>query len=121
MARILIIDDDEHIRILLREILQRSGYEVSLAANGKQGLRMFYEKPADLVITDMAMPQMTGDKLAEEILKIRPDIPIILCTGYSDKIDENKSKDIGIRAYVMKPMILRDIAGTIREVLDKRD
>ena len=73
----------------------------------------------DLVITDMTMPNMTGEKLAGKILAIRPEIPVILCTGYSEQITEQRAKDIGIQAFVMKPLIMRDLAGTIREVLDK--
>ncbi len=74
----------------------------------------------DLVITDMTMPKMTGDELSKELLKIRSNIPIILCTGFSDKIDEIKTKDLGIREFVMKPIVMREIAKTIREVLDNR-
>ena len=73
----------------------------------------------DLVITDMTMPHMTGEKLTAEILKIRPDIPIVLCTGYSEKIDEKKLDASSIRAYVMKPFVISEMANTIREVLDQ--
>ena len=68
----------------------------------------------------MTMPKMTGDELSKELLKIRSNIPIILCTGFSDKIDEIKTKDLGIREFVMKPIVMREIAKTIREVLDNR-
>ncbi len=82
---------------------------------------MFKAEPDrfDLVITDMAMPHMAGDQFAQELLKIRPDISIILCTGYSERIDEVRSKDLGIKAYVMKPLVMRVIAQTIRKVLDE--
>ncbi len=68
----------------------------------------------------MTMPKMTGDELSKELLKIRSNIPIILCTGFSDKIDEIKTKDLGIREFVIKPIVMREIAKTIREVLDNR-
>ena len=63
---------------------------------------------------------MAGDKLAQELIKIRPDIPVVVCTGYSDRIDEEKAKEMGIRGYVMKPIIMKEMAITIREVLDKK-
>ena len=68
----------------------------------------------------MTMPNMTGKDLAKELLVIRPDLPIILCTGFSEKIDERKAEEMGIRAFVMKPIVMRQIANTIREVLDKK-
>ena len=68
----------------------------------------------------MTMPNMTGDKLAAEVMRIRPDIPVILCTGFSEKINEHKAKTMGIHAYVMKPIVLKEMAKTIREVLDQK-
>ncbi|MDL1958493.1 MAG: response regulator, partial [Deltaproteobacteria bacterium] len=62
---------------------------------------------------------MMGDKLARELMKIRPDIPIIICTGYSERITEKKAKRVGIKAFVMKPIIMRDLANTLRKVLDR--
>jgi len=73
----------------------------------------------DLVITDMTMPQMTGDKLALELLKIRPDLPVILCTGFSQNITKEKAKTMGIKAFLMKPLLIKEMAHTIRKVLDK--
>ena len=80
---------------------------------------MFKAQPDkfDLVITDMTMPNMTGDRLARKLMEIRPDVRIILCTGFSDLIDEDKAKEIGIRAFVMKPIMVREISETIRKVL----
>ena len=74
----------------------------------------------DLVITDMTMPKMTGDELSKELLKIRSNIPIILCSGFSDKIDEIKTKDLGIREFVMKPIVMREMSKRIRQVWDKK-
>jgi len=73
----------------------------------------------DLVITDMTMPQMTGEKLAEKLMQVRPDIPVILCTGFSFLIDEQKTLAMGIRAFISKPILKREIAEVIRKVLDK--
>ena len=85
-----------------------------------EALELFRAEPDrfDLVITDMTMPHMTGDKLAKELIKIRPDIPIILCTGHSRLVSEKKAKEIGIKAFVMKPILRRTIAETVRGVLD---
>jgi len=80
----------------------------------------FYPDKFDLVITDMTMPNMSGDKLASELVKIRSDIPILLCTGFSEKIPEEKAKSIGIKGFLMKPIVRKDLSKKIREVLDNR-
>jgi len=73
----------------------------------------------DIVITDMTMPNMTGVQLAQKLLEIRPDIPIIICTGFSTKIDDEKAKAAGIRGYITKPIVKSELAKKIREVLDQ--
>ena len=90
--------------------------------NGIEALALFRRDPAqfDLVITDMTMPQMTGDQLAKELLKIRPDIPVVLCTGFSHEINERKAKHFGISAFLMKPFVLRELATTVRKVIDEK-
>ncbi len=119
--RILFIDDEEAVIDLSKQMLEQLGYKVETRTSSVEALELFNAKPDrfDLVITDMTMPNKTGDQLAKEMMKIRPDIPIILCTGFSERIDEMRSKAIGIKAYVMKPLMMRVIAQTIREVLDK--
>ena len=84
-------------------------------------LELFQKDPYqfDLVITDMTMPFMTGDELAGECMRIRQDIPIIICTGYSEKLTEERASSIGIRAYLGKPVVKSEIAGTVRRVLDQ--
>ena len=101
-------------------MLERLGYEVVTKRNSVQALELFRAEPDrfDLVITDMTMPDMTGDKLAQELMKIRPQIPIILCTGHSILVSEEKAKEIGIKAFVMKPLVMRNLAETVRKVLD---
>lgn len=74
----------------------------------------------DLVTTDITMPNMTGKDLAKELMSIRQDILVILCTCFSEKIDERRAKEMGISAFVMKPIVMRDMANTIREVFDKK-
>jgi len=93
---------------------------VTATTSSLQALEVFRNDPNafDLVITDQTMPNMTGELLARELLEIRPDIHIILCTGFSERIDEKKAKEMGIRKFVMKPIIMSEIAGTIREILE---
>ena len=104
------------------QILEQLGYEVVAKRGSVQALELFRAEPDrfDLVITDMTMPHMTGDKLARELMKIRPQIPIILCTGHSIRVSEEKAKDIGIKAFVMKPLVMRNLAETVRKVLDEK-
>jgi len=118
--RILFIDDEQVIVNLAEEMLSKLGYDVVAKTSSVEALALFQENPDkfDLIITDMSMPAMTGDRLAQNILGLRSDIPIILCTGYSKDITEEKAKSIGIRAFIMKPVEMRVMAETIRKVLD---
>lgn len=119
--RILFIDDEPSIVKMGHQILERLGYNVESATSPIEALNLFGSKPDqfDLVITDLTMPEMTGDKLLKEIINIRPDIPVILCTGFSEKIDEKKANAIGAAQYIEKPINQRDFAFKIRKVLDK--
>ena len=86
-----------------------------------EALELFRAKPSDidLVVTDMTMPDMTGDDLAKRILEIRSDIPILLCTGYSEQITEEKAWEIGIRGFALKPMVTEQLAHLIRKTIDQ--
>ena len=103
-------------------VLESLGYDVVARNSSIEALALFKEKKDhfDLVITDMTMRHMTGDKLAEKLLQIRPDIPVILCTGFSSMIDEQKALGMGIRAFISKPILKREIAEAIRSVLGKK-
>jgi CheY-like chemotaxis protein len=120
--RILFVDDEESMVYVGRYRLERLGYQVEAQTSPAQALKLFQANPDqfDLVITDMTMPQMTGDILVKKILKIRPDMPTILCTGFSEKIDEERSKELGISAYIEKPFDRRDFAKLVRKVLDEK-
>jgi PAS domain S-box-containing protein len=120
--KILFVDDEELMVNMGKQILERLGYQVETKMNSVDALELFRSKSDqfDLVITDMAMPQMDGDKLVKEILKTRPEIPIILCTGFSEKVSEENAKELGIRAFATKPLIIQDFAVTVRQVLDKK-
>ncbi len=121
--RILFVDDEVPITEMNRQRLALLGYNVTSVNHSMEALQRLAEKPDafDLIITDMTMPQMSGDQLAFEAKKLRPGIPVILCTGYSKKISEEKAHDIGISALLMKPVSLRDMAETIRVVLEDSD
>ena len=116
---ILLVDDDELVVQSGESILKRLGYRVKAEINCKEALEAFRCHPDefDLVITDMSMPQMTGFMLAEALLKIRPNIPIILFSGHHDMVDEKKAIKIGIKALMMKPITPRGMARTIWKVL----
>ena len=120
--RILLVDDDEVIGCLAKEILERIGYQVTMLTSGVDATEKFGKAPndIDLVITDMTMPIMTGAELSKKLLQIRPDIPIILCTGFSELIDKEKATAIGIQEYLMKPLSRIDLAKTVRKVLDNK-
>jgi len=117
---ILFVDDEESLVRMGRRILERLGYKVETRTSPIEALELFTSKPDefDLIITDMAMPKMTGDKLANQVLKERPDMPIILCTGFSENIDGKTARGIGVAEYIEKPIELIDFAFKIRKVLD---
>jgi len=116
---VLVVDDEQPIVDMLKEMLGVLGYDVAGRYSSYDALQAFKARPDsfDLVITDLTMPNMTGIDLAREILKIRPNSPIILCTGFSEAIDENRSKLLGIRGFLMKPIALRDLAATVKKIL----
>ena len=118
---ILFVDDEEEVLNVGSQMLSRLGYEVITKSSSVEGLDLFKAHPDrfDLVITDMTMPNLTGDKLALEMMKIRPDIPIILCTGFSESINEERAKQIGIKEFSMKPFGMRDLAEATRKALDE--
>jgi CheY-like chemotaxis protein len=117
--RILFVDDEPVLAELGKKMLEDLGYTVVACTSSSDALELFRRDSNmfDLVITDMTMPGMTGDRLARRIMEIRPEIPVILCTGYSKHITEAGAKDQGIREYVMKPLELRGLAQTIRKAL----
>lgn len=118
--RILFVDDEQALAHMGKQMMQRLGYDVVSKTSSVEALELFRVQPDrfDLVITDMTMPNMTGDKLAKKFMEIRPDIKIILCTGYSERISEEKARAMGIREFAMKPVVMRDLCNTVRRVLD---
>jgi signal transduction histidine kinase/FixJ family two-component response regulator len=121
--RILLLDDEEMIANSVGNMLQHLGYKVTALMDSREGLRLFSENPSefDLVITDQTMPFMTGEDLGKELMRIRPDIPLILCTGYSDMISSEKATAMGFRGFIMKPFTVREGADLVRRVLDQKE
>lgn len=118
--KILIVDDEIEILRMEKKMLERLGYHVTAINSSKEALETFQKDPEqfDAVISDMTMPEMTGDMLACKLMEFRPDIPIIICSGFNSSMNEEKAKEMGIRRFIMKPIIKREVARAIRQALD---
>ena len=117
---ILFVDDEILIAEMGKQILERLGYKVTIQTSSIDALYIFesdHEK-IDLVITDLTMPDMTGEKLSQELIKIKPDLPIILCTGFSELMSPEKAASLGIKDFLLKPVIMKDLALAVRKLLD---
>jgi PAS domain S-box-containing protein len=119
--RILFVDDEPMVIAISQKALARLGYDVTVSSGSPEALELFRRSPDafDLVITDMTMPAMTGDQLAREIRSIRPGIPVILCTGYSENINESRVEELGIQDFLQKPVIISQLTRAIRKIMDK--
>jgi len=119
--RILVVDDEKILTEMTQQMLERHGYWVETSTDSREALERFKTDPHhyDLVLTDMTMPEMTGDQLAREMLKIRPGLPIVLCTGFSERISEQTASALGISAFAYKPLIGKELARIIRAALDR--
>ncbi len=120
--RILVVDDDAVITTMLEAILQRLGYQVTSSGDSLEALALIEQDPMafDLLITDMTMPHLTGFELTVKALAIRSDLPVILCTGFSDLINKEQAEALGIRAYLMKPISMHELGQAVRKVLDAK-
>lgn len=118
--RILLVDDEPQVLKLEREILERLGYKIQIEASSKNALELIRSNPDffDLVITDMTMPEMTGDLLTRNIREIAPGLPVIICTGFSERIDRKRAQRLGIKQVLMKPVNKSDLAKAARAALD---
>ncbi|MBU0675179.1 MAG: PAS domain S-box protein [Proteobacteria bacterium] len=119
--RIMVVDDEEHIRNFMLKILTSCGYQVGVFTNGHEAWEVYSKAPDqwDLLITDQTMPLMTGAKLAEQVIGLRPGMPIILCTGYSEMINAEKARAMGIAVYLQKPVIVNELFRHIRGALNQ--
>ncbi|MCP4673700.1 MAG: PAS domain S-box protein, partial [Desulfobacula sp.] len=117
---IFLVDDEKSIIGMEQNMLERLGYQVTSRSSSIDALEAFRANPDkyDLVITDMQMPNMSGDRLSVELKKIRPDIPILLCTGFSETMSEEQAASLGINGFLLKPIVKKDLSHKIREVLD---
>lgn len=120
-GRVLLVDDEAPLVALGKEVLEELGYEVTTHTSSLEALEAFRAAPSryDVVITDQTMPNLSGEDLAREILRIRPDIPIVLCTGFSHTMTEEKARELGIRKFMMKPILRHDLVLALQEVLGK--
>jgi len=117
---ILFVDDEQSLIELGKNMLEKLGYRVEARTLPVEAIELFKAapNPFDLVISDMTMPAMTGVSLAKKLMQIRPEIPVIICTGYSEQIDESRAKELGIKGFLMKPFTIRELSKTVRKVLD---
>ncbi len=113
--KILLVDDDRLVADSEGQMLERLGHVVTVRTDSPEALRAFSERPRefDLIITDQVMPKMTGTKLALEVLRVRPDMPIILVTGYADSVQESQVKALGIKAFIRKPFGSKEMSDLI--------
>jgi len=119
--RLLLVDDEASVVRLEKQMLERLGYKVVALSSSIEALGVFKANPDnyDLVVSDMTMPEMTGDKLAQKLMSIRPDIPIIICTGFSERMNKEQAEANKIKGFLMKPVVRSEMAQMIRTVLDE--
>jgi len=119
--KILVVDDEERSLSLMTTVLERLGYNVTALSCSLEALELFKKNPHqyDLILTDLIMPNLTGDKLVLEIIAIRPDMPVILTSGFTDIIDNDKFKQISNKAFISKPFQAQEFAKTVRQILDR--
>jgi two-component system cell cycle sensor histidine kinase/response regulator CckA len=120
--RILFVDDEPSLTNLGKQVLERMGYSVVVSNSSTEALAIYMQDPHafDLVVTDMTMPHMTGDEMAEKMLQVRPGLPIVICTGYSEKITQSMIQHLGIQALIMKPLVRSEMALAIRQALETK-
>jgi len=122
--RILVVDDEPALAKTTQRVLEQLGYRVEFRTNGVDALeairRQSKETPFDMVITDMTMPHLTGADLARELFKLQPDIAVLICTGFSEKMDTEKARSLGIQGFLMKPVESKELATVVRAILDGR-
>lgn len=118
--RIMIVDDEYNVQRVVRVALEGLGYTVVTFKRASEAIDMLRKEndSVDLIITDKTMPEMMGFDLADEVIKIRPDIPIIMCTGFLDKNDSTKAEALGIKDIIVKPIKIRQLAYSVRKALE---
>ena len=119
--KVLVVDDEERSVSIMKVVLERLGYNVTAMTSSLKAMELFKEDPHqfDLVLTDLIMPQLNGDKLVSEIIEIRPDMPVIITSGFTDTIVNDNFKQISNKAFIPKPFQPQELAKTVRQVLDR--
>lgn len=117
---VLLVDDEPGLALLGKKALEALGYRVTSATDPREAFDIFKAAPDDfsILVSDQSMPGMTGDALACRVMELRPGFPVIICTGYSETLDEEKALSLGIKAMLMKPMDLVTLSKTIRRTLE---
>jgi DNA-binding NtrC family response regulator len=119
--RILLVDDEEPLVALGQQLLNHLGYDVVATSSSTDALALFQQSPGgfDLMITNQTMPHLTGVQLARRVMMIRPDIPVIICTGFGDAIPRIMALETGIKGFLSKPVAVGELASCVRRVLDE--
>jgi len=119
---VLLVDDEPAIVRMIKQMLETMGYQVTGCTNSLEALKIFSAKPEtfDLVVTDMTMPSLTGDQLSLKLFEIRPDLPIILLTGFSETISRNEALSLGIKEFLIKPVVMQKLSVAARKALGKQ-
>ncbi len=122
-GRVLLVDDDPPVQLALRRMLEALGYDVTAAADGDEALAVFRSDPGafDAVLTDQTLPRLCGDALVRELLALRPGLPVLICTGYSERVDEERAREIGAAALLMKPLDLAQLGAALRAAMPGRN
>jgi CheY-like chemotaxis protein len=121
-GRILFVDDEPTLTHMTAEMLSRLGYDATVHTSSVEALKAFQAAPwqFDVVITDQTMPGMTGERFARELRRFRPDVPIILCTGFSHTMTASKAQALGVDAFLLKPLGFRELGLAIQQILEQR-
>jgi CheY-like chemotaxis protein len=120
---VLVVDNEPQVARLLTVMLKRMGYRVTVEGGGHEAFETFKARPDifDIVITDQTMPDLTGIELSKKISQIRPDLPILLCTGFSETVCEEKAQQYGVRKFLLKPLEKQTLSQTLRELLSEKE
>ena len=121
-GRVMFVDDEISIARWGKEMLEALGYHVTVFTNASNALETFRKDPAgfDVLVTDQTMPSMTGEMLAQQVMSVRPNFPVILCSGFSHTIDENKAVEKGLQAYLTKPVLMDDMARAVQAAIQQK-